>query len=92
MARKRYSPEEIIQHLRTAEIEQSRGASQEEAARKVGVTAVTLSRWKAEYGGLRVDQAKRLKDLESENSRLKKIVADLSIDNSILREVSKGNF
>ena len=92
MARKRYSPEEIIQHLRTAEIEQSRGASQEEAARKVGVTAVTLSIWKAEYGGLRVDQAKRLKDLESENSRLKKIVADLSIDNSILREVSKGNF
>lgn len=92
MARKRYSPEEIIQHLRTAEIEQSRGASQEEAARKVGVTAVTLSRWKAEYGGLRVDQAKRLKDLEAENSRLKKIVADLSIDNSILREVSKGNF
>ena len=92
MARKRYSPEEIIQHLRTSEIEQSRGASQEEAARKVGVTAVTLSRWKAEYGGLRVDQAKRLKDLESENSRLKKIVADLSIDNSILREVSKGNF
>ena len=92
MARKRYTPEEIIQHLRTAEIEQSRGASQEEAARKVGVTAVTLSRWKAEYGGLRVDQAKRLKDLESENSRLKKIVADLSIDNSILREVSKGNF
>ena len=87
MARKRYSPEEIIQHLRTAEIEQSRGASQEEAARKVGVTAVTLSRWKAEYGGLRVDQAKRLKDLEAENSRLKKIVADLSIDNSILREV-----
>jgi transposase-like protein len=52
MARKRYSPEEIIQHLRNAEIEQSRGASQEEAARKVGVTAVTLSRWKAEYGGL----------------------------------------
>lgn len=92
MARKRYTAEEIIQRLRTAEIEQSKGATQEEAARKVGVTPVTLSRWKAEYGGLRVDQAKRLKELEAENQRLKKIVADQAIDNLILKEVSKGNF
>ena len=92
MARKRYTAEEIIQRLRTAEIEQSKGATQEEAARKVGVTPVTLSRWKAEYGGLRVDQAKRLKELEAENARLKKIVADQAIDNLILKEVSKGNF
>ena len=92
MGKKRYSTEEIIQHLRTAEIEQGKGATQEEAARKIGVTPVTLSRWKSEFGGLRIDQAKKLKDLEAENARLKKIVADLSIDNSILREVSKGNF
>ena len=92
MARKRYTPEEIIQHLRTAEIEQSKGASQEEAARKIGVTPVTLSRWKTEFGGLRVDQAKRLKELEAENARLKKIVADQALDNLILKEVSKGNF
>jgi transcriptional regulator with XRE-family HTH domain len=92
MARKRYTPEEIIQHLRTAEIEQSKGSSQEEAARKIGVTPVTLSRWKAEFGGMRIDQAKRLKELEQENSRLKKIVADQALDNLILKEVSKGNF
>lgn len=92
MARKKYTAEEIIQHLRTAEIEQSKGSSQEEAARKIGVTATTLIRWKREFGGLRVDQAKRLKDLETENNRLKKLVADLSIDNQILKEVSKGNF
>ena len=92
MARKKYTAEEIIQHLRTAEIEQSKGSYQEEAARKIGVTATTLIRWKREFGGLRVDQAKRLKDLETENNRLKKLVADLSIDNQILKEVSKGNF
>jgi len=92
MPKKRHTAEEIIQHLRTAEIEQSKGTTLEEAARKVGVTPPTLARWKAEYGGLRVDQAKRLKELEQENGRLKKIVADLSIDNSILKEVAKGNF
>ena len=92
MSRKRYTPEEIIQHLRTAEIEQSKGSSQEEAARKIGVTPVTLSRWKAEFGGMRIDQAKRLKELEQENARLKKIVADQALDNLILKEVSKGNF
>lgn len=92
MPKKKHTPEEIIQHLRTVEIEQSKGTSLEEAARKVGVSTQTLARWKSEYGGLRVDQAKRLKDLEQENLRLKKIVADLSIDNSILKEVAKGNF
>ena len=92
MPKKRHTPEEIIQHLRTVEIEQAKGTSIEEATRKVGVTPPTLARWRAEYGGLRVDQAKRLKELEQENARLKKIVADLSIDNSILKEVAKGNF
>ncbi len=92
MPKKRHTAEEIIQHLRTAEIEQSKGLTQEEAARKIGVTSVTLSRWKAEYGGLRVDQAKRLKELEQENARLKKIVAHQALDNLILKEVAKGNF
>jgi putative transposase len=92
MARKKYTPEEIIQHLRTAEIEQSKGLTQVEAARKIGVTPVTLARWKAEFGGMRVDQAKRLKELEQENARLKKIVADQALDNLILKEVAKGNF
>ncbi len=75
-----------------AEIEQGKGTTLEETSRKIGVTPITLTRWKAEYGGLRVDQAKRLKELEQENSRLKRIVADQSIDISILKEVAKGNF
>lgn len=92
MPKKRYTTEEIIQHLRTAEIKQSKGLSQGEVARKVSVTKVTLARLRNEYGGLKIDQARRLKDLEAENNRLKKIVADLSIDNSISKEVAKGNF
>jgi transposase-like protein len=92
MARRKFNPEEIIQNLRTVEIEESKGTPHEEAARKVGVTPQTIARWRKEYGGLRVDQAKRLKELEQENSRLKKIVADLSVDNSILKEVARGNF
>jgi putative transposase len=92
MPKKRYTPEEIITHLRTVEIEQAKGATLEEASRKVGVTSQTIVRWKSEYGGLRVDQAKRLKELEQENTRLKKIVADQALDNMILKEVAKGNF
>ena len=92
MPKKTFTAEEIIQHLRTAELEQAKGLTVEESARKIGVAKSTLARWKVEYGGMRVDQAKRLKELELENSRLKKIVADLSIDNSILKEVSRGNF
>lgn len=92
MPKKRFTPEEIIQHLRTVEIEQAKGTSLEEAARKVGVTPQTIARWKSEFGGLRVDQAKRLKELEQENLRLKKIVANLSLDNQILKEVASGNF
>jgi transposase-like protein len=92
MARKRHTPEEIIRHLRTVEISTGNGATLEAACRKIGVCEVTYHRWKREYGGMRVDQAKKLKELELENSRLKKIVADLSVDNSILKEVAKGNF
>jgi transposase-like protein len=92
MPKKRFSAEEIIQHLRTVEIDQAKGATLEEASRNIGVTPQTVARWRNEYGGLRVDQAKRLKELEQENGRLKKIVADLSLDNSILKEVARGNF
>ncbi len=92
MARKKYKAEEIIQILRTVEIEQAKGLTLEEAVKKSGISLATASRWKKEYGGMRIDQAKRLKDLELENHRLKKLVADLSIDNQILKEVSKGNF
>ena len=92
MPKKRYTAEEIITHLRTVEIEQAKGTKLEEAARKIGVTGQTISRWKAEYGGLRIDQAKRLKDLEAENARLKRLVANQALDNLILKEVAKGNF
>ncbi len=92
MPKKRHTAEEIIQHLRTVEIERGKGASLEEAGRKVGVTPTTLARWRAEYGGLRVDQVKRLKQLERENTRLRKIVSDQSLDILILKEASKGNF
>ena len=92
MARKRYSAEEIIKKLRVIEVETGKGVSIEAACRKLEISEVTYHRWKREYGGLRVDQAKRLKEIEQENSRLKKLVADLSLDNSILKEVAKGNF
>jgi transposase-like protein len=92
MARKRYTAEEIICHLRTVEIEAGKGIGIADACRKLGITEQTYYRWKKEYGGLRVDQAKRLKGLEQENARLKRLVADLSLDNSILKEVAAGNF
>ena len=92
MARKRYTAEEIIGHLRTIEIETGKGLGIAEACRKVGITEQTSYRWKKEYGGLRVDQAKRLKGLEQDNARLKRLVADLSLDNSLLKEVGVGNF
>ena len=92
MARKKFKPEEIIQHLRTVEIERAKGLTQVEAARKVGVAVQTLIRWQREFGGLDVDQAKRLKTLEQENSRLKRLVAEQALDNAILKEVSRGNF
>ena len=92
MARKRYTAEEIIGHLRTIEIELGKGVAVIEACRKLSITEQTYYRWKREYGGLRVDQAKRLKGLEQENARLKHLAADLSLDNSILKEVAAGNF
>jgi putative transposase len=92
MPRKRHQPEEIIQHLRTLEIEQSKGHSLEEIARKIGVTTVTLAGLRQEFGGLKVDQARRLKELEQENARLKKIVANQAIDIDILKIAASGNF
>ena len=92
MARKRYTAEEIIGQLRTIEIELGEGLGVVNACRKLGITEQTYYRWKKAYGGLRVDQAKRLKGLEQEHARLKRLVADLSLDNSILQEVAAGNF
>jgi putative transposase len=92
MVKKGYTPEQIINKLREAEILLSQGSSVTEASRKIGIVEQTYYRWRKEYGGMRLEQAKRLKDLEKENSRLKKLVADLSLDNSILKEVARGNF
>jgi len=92
MARKPYKVEKIIHNLREAEVLQSQGKTIAEVCKKLGVTEQTYYRWRKEYGGLRVNQAKRLKALEGENLRLKKLVADLSLDNAILREAASGNF
>lgn len=91
MGRKTYTPEQIINKLREAEILLSKGLTVAEAVRQLGVTEQTYYRWRKEYGGMRLDQAKRLKELEKENASLKKLVADLSLDNAILKEVTRGN-
>ncbi len=92
MVRKKYSAEQIIGKLREDEVLLSQGETVALVTRKIGVSDVTYYHWRKEYGGLTIDQAKRLKDLEVENSRLKKLVADLSLDNSILKEAARGNF
>ena len=92
MARKNYTAEQIIKKLREAEVFVNQGKRVEEICRKLGVSDVTYYRWRKEYGGMQVEQAKRLKDLEKENSRLKKLVADLSLDKAILKEASRGNY
>ncbi len=92
MGRKRHTAEQIIGKLRTAEIELAKGLGTTEVVRKLGIAEQTYYRWRKEYGGLRLDQAKRLKQLEKENTRLKKLVADQALDNAILKEVSSGKF
>ena len=92
MVKKSHSPEQIINKLREAEILLNQGATVGEASRKIGVTEQTYYRWRKEYGGLRIEQAKKLKTLEKENARLKKLVAGISLDNAILKEVAEGNF
>ncbi len=91
MVRKAFKPERIINKLREAEILLSQGSTVGEASRKLGVTQQTYYRWRKEYGGLRIEQAKKLKNLEKENARLKKLVADISLDNAILKEAVEGN-
>jgi putative transposase len=92
MPKKGYSPEQIIHKLREAEVLLSQGNTIAVVTKKIGVTEQTYYRWRKEYGGMRVEQVRRLKELEQENSRLKKLVADLSLDNAILKEASRGNF
>ena len=92
MARKRLTSEQIINHLRQAEILLSEGKTVRDAVRQIGITEQTYYRWRKEYGGMDVSQARRLKDLEKENQQLKKLVADQALDLSILKEVNRGNF
>jgi transposase-like protein len=92
MARKRHTAEEIIGKLRAVEVELAKGQSAQQSCRKIGVTEQTYYRWRKEYGGLRLDQAKRLKELERENARLKRVVADQALDMAILKEAAAGNW
>jgi transposase-like protein len=92
MAQKRYRPEEIVAKLREADVLLGQGKTVVEAVKVIGVTDVTYYRWRQEYGGLTAPQAKRLKDLEKENERLRKAVSDLTLDKMILQEAARGNF
>lgn len=92
MARKRFTSEQIITMLREAEVMVNQGSTVIEVARKLSISEQTYYRWRKEYGGMRIDQARRLRELELENARLKKLVADLSLDNAILKEANRGNF
>ena len=93
MARgKKFTAEQIIQHLREAEVLLSQEKTIAQVCKKIGITDQTYYRWRKEYGGVRTDQAKRLKDLEKENARLKRLLADAELDKAILREAASGNF
>ena len=92
MKKKGFTAEQIIGKLREAEVLLSQGSTVGEVSRKLGVTEQTYYRWRREYGGMRVDQARRLKELEKENGRLKRLVADLTLDIAILKEATRGNF
>ena len=92
MGKKRFTAEQIISKLREAEVLQSSGMSIVEICRQLEIKEQTYYKWRKEYGGMRIDQAKRLKEVEQENSRLKKLVADLSVDNAILKETVRGNY
>lgn len=92
MARKKHTAEEIITKLREADVLLSRGQSMVEVCRHLAISDQTYYKWRKEYGGMHIDQAKKLKQLEQENNRLRRAIADLTIDNAILKEVSRGNF
>ena len=91
MSTKRYKPEQIVNLLRKIEVEIANGKTAPQTAREVGITEQTYYRWRREFGGLKLDQAKRLKELEKENSRLKRLVAELSLEKQVLRDVAQGN-
>jgi len=92
MPRKRYTPEEIVAKLRQVDVLVSQGQNIGDAIRQIGVSEVTYYRWRQEYGGLKTEQIKRLKELEQENTRLRKAVSDLTLDKLILQEAARGNF
>ena len=92
MEKKGFSAEQIIGKLREAEVLLGQGGTVGEVSRKLGITEQTYYRWRREYGGMRLEQARRLKELEKENGRLKRLVADLTLDNAILKEATRGNF
>ena len=92
MARKRHKAEEIVAKLRQVDVLTAQGRPVAEAVRSIGVTEVTYYRWRSEYGGLKGDQVKRLKELEAENNRLRRAVSDLTIEKLILKEAASGNF
>ena len=89
---KKHKPEEIVAKLRQVDVLTSQGTPIADAVRSIGVTEVTYYRWRSEYGGMKLDQVKRLKELEIENTRLRKAVSDLTLDKLILAEAAKGNF
>ena len=92
MSRKRYTPEQIISMLRPAEVESSRGEKVPQVCRSLGISEQTYYRWRKAYGGLKIDQARRLRELERENARLRQAVAELTLDKLILKEAAEGNF
>ena len=92
MARKRYSAEEIVNRLREAEVLIAKGTTIAQVCKQIGVTDQTYYKWRREYGGLKTDQAKRFKELERENARLKRLLAEAHLDKAMLQEVAKGNF
>ena len=92
MARKRHTAEEIVAKLRQVDVLTAQGMPMADAIRSIGVTEVTYYRWRSEYGGLKSDQVKRLKDLETENARLRKAISDLTLDKLILQEAARGNY
>jgi putative transposase len=92
MPKKRHKPEEIVAKLRQVDVVVSQGQSVADAVRQIGVTEVTYYRWRQEFGGLKSDQVKRLKELETENSRLRRAISDLTLDKLILQEAARGNF
>jgi transposase-like protein len=92
MSRKRFTVEQIVQKLRDAEVELAKGHTVSQMCKQIGVTDQTYFRWRKEYGSLKMDQARRLKELERENARLKHVVANLTLDNAILKEAANPNF